>query len=840
MCKQGSLVKIIVALWLGLSWGGSLLRAQKTDIPVGRLDPTRSLSSSAPIEVHSALAEEYIWTAGDAAALHADHHRYSFARSDVKVAPHFFRSVFQLDRVPSSATLYIAGPRSVKIYLNGQLIDRVESNIDSPLGMHVYATNLSGHLQQGSNTLALEVIRGRGIVSLSNSRIVEQQTLGEVLVAKIVPAASWVDAPAILISSPQWKSNLTATSGWEQPSFDDRGWANVQSLGSMEGSIDLFQWNADAGLYDWPGYSGISPFLRQYEGKVEKVSHVVEGRSHFLNLDALTGASVSEFAVKPSAPLLAEEEAPSLLLDFGREVSGRLELDSDCDCEASVRIAYGESDIEALKSGHYLGSQLLHIGPHSVGYGPKSGFRYVRLSFLGGAPEIRFKAIRLKGIYYPVEYKGSFDSSDPLLNRIWETGAYTMHLCMQDDIWDAVKRDRGRWIGDLDVGGHVVNEIFGDNFLMEDTMSHLLGESPVSDHVNDIPGYSALWITSLADYYRHTGAREYLLKTHDRMLELLKVMDADFDEKNLFVNKQKVWLFVDWSPELVADTPETRKATQIEYYRAYREAAYLLREVGDVSHANWCTERAESIRKATNAHFLEPASGTYGPRWQTNAMAVLSGLATSQQYPSLWKNILSTVNQDQYTAPIISPYYNYYVVTAMAEMGHRPEALKWIRKYWGGMLEEGATSFWEAYDLRWPKDNPHLNLQADGTTGFFVSLAHGWSSGATAWVMEQVLGIQPTEAGFRKVTIRPDLLDLDWVKGGEPTPQGILSVSMKKGGPILLDLPQGIEGKVLVPISSANAKVLVNGVAMPVTIVEDNRRAEIVLNQARHYEIRGE
>lgn len=840
MGRHASLIRIGSGLCLSLALGGPLLWGQKNDFPDNKLDPTRSLSAVAESGNHSQLPEQYIWTAGDAAALHADHHRYSFARPDVKAAPHFFRTVFHLDRVPPEATLYIAGPRSAKIYLNGKLIDDVKSDLNSPLGIHVFATNLTGHLQEGNNTLALEVVRGRGVVGLSNSRIVEQQAFGEVLVAKIVPAAPWVNAPAILISGPEWKSSVSVASGWEQPGFDDKSWEKVQTLGPIESSVDMFQWNADAGLYDWPGYSGISPFLRQYDLKAEKVSHIFEGRSKFLNVDSLTDASSGDFGVKLSASLVPDEEAPSVLLDFGREVAGRLEVASDCDCEALVRLDYGESDTEALKSGHYLGSQLLHIAPHSIGYGPKSGFRYVRVHFLGGAPEVKFKSIQLKGIYYPVEYKGSFASSDQLLNRIWETGAYTMHLCMQDDIWDAVKRDRGRWIGDLDVGGHVVNEVFGDHFLMEDTMNRLLGESPVADHVNDIPGYSALWITSLADYYRHTGAKEFLEKTHGRMLALLKVMDADFDQNNLFINKQKVWLFVDWSPELVADTPETRRATQIEYYRAYREAAYLLGELGDTSHADFYRQRAETIRESENRHYLDASTGTYGPRWQTNAMAVLSGMATPQQYSALWKNVLSKVNQDSYTAPIISPYYNYYVVTAMAEMGHRPEALNWIRKYWGGMLAEGATSFWEAYDLRWPKDNSHLNLQADGTTGFFVSLAHGWSSGSAAWLMEQVLGIQPTEAGFRKVTIRPDLLDLEWAKGAEPTPRGLLSVSMKKGQPLLLDLPSGVEAQVLVPVSSAEAKILVNGTATPSTSAEGGSRAAITLKQAGHYEIRAE
>ena len=100
---------------------------------------------------------------------------------------------------------------------------------------------------------------------------------------------------------------------------------------------------------------------------------------------------------------------------------------------------------------------------------------------------------------------------------------------------------------------------------------------------------------------------------------------------------------------------------------------------------------------------------------------------------------------------IISPYYNYYVIRAMAEMGHREQALKWIRQYWGGMVDEGATSFWEAYDPSWYHEDFHSSLQSDNRSGYFVSLAHGWSSGPTAWLMEQVLGIQPTGAGFATV-----------------------------------------------------------------------------------------
>jgi hypothetical protein len=132
---------------------------------------------------------------------------------------------------------------------------------------------------------------------------------------------------------------------------------------------------------------------------------------------------------------------------------------------------------------------------------------------------------------------------------------------------------------------------------------------------------------------------------------------------------------------------------------------------------------------------------------------------------SIWDEVLSHVKQDTAQDQQISPYFNISVLDAMTRLGHPRSALDWMRTYWRGMLAEGATSFWESYDLRWPKDTPHLSLQADGTSGFFVSLAHGWSSGPTAWLREQVLGVRNPSNGYRSVTFRPHLLGLAWARG---------------------------------------------------------------------------
>jgi hypothetical protein len=243
------------------------------------------------------------------------------------------------------------------------------------------------------------------------------------------------------------------------------------------------------------------------------------------------------------------------------------------------------------------------------------------------------------------------------------------------------------------------------------------------------------------------------------------------------------------------------------------------------------------MRQAAQNKYLDPQTGAFGARWQTNAMAVYSGLADKAQYGAIWKNVLATVGKHRYNAYMITPYYNYYVISAMAEMGHRAEALDWIRKYWGGMIREGATSFWEAYDPGWSKQNFHISLEADGSNGYYVSLAHGWSSGPAAWLMEQVLGIRPTAEGFREVTVRPDLAGLAWARGAEPTPYGLLRVGLRSGAPISLDVPEGVHATVLVPVGEKETAVRVNGKTVSGPLEEDGHRMEVKLDHGGHYEI---
>ena len=803
------------------------------------LDPARKLAEQ-PLESssHTPLPEQYIWTKEDAVPEHPTLELGWSSRSGKNLEPHYFRRTFQLDAAPPEATLYVAGPRSATVYLNGQRVCSYQLNLDIPMGIRVFACDITHALSTGKNVLAIEAVRGPDIGSGADSRLSVQQTRGQVLAVKIVPAAQGAVAPPLLISDAQWKASMQAPAGWQSAPFDDQGWRPADSLGGIESSIEFFQWNADAGMYDWPGYDGISPFLAQYHLAPAVVSHAYAGSGQLNNVEALASPADSgaEFTVQLPAASLGQERAPQVLLDFGREVVGRLEFRSGSDQASDVTVQYGESEAEALHDP-YLGVDPLHVAPHATAYGPKSAFRYALVHFTGGK-ETRYPSIQLAGIEYPVTYRGSFESSDPKLNRMWAIGAYTAHLCMQDDIWDAPKRDRGRWMGDLDVSGRTIEDSFDDHVLMERTLDRLLGEAPIKNHVNGIAGYSAFWITGETEYYKHTGSMQQLESTHTRLVELLHFMETELDQRNLYANETHSWPFVDWSPELNGDDAESRRATQFEFYAAFRDGVYLLRQLHDTGNADLFQQRADLLKAAAQKYLLD-SSGSFGPRWQTNAYAVLSGVAQPSQYPAIWHNALSNVGHVKYNALIVTPYYNYYVISAMARMGHRAEALDWIRQYWGGMVDEGATSFWEGYDPSWYKSDFHASLQADNLSGYTVSLAHGWSSGVTPWLMEEILGIHARAAGFTQVDIRPDLIDLQWAQGAEPTPRGMLSVAIRKASGYIttIDLPAGTQARISVPVSTQSAHVLINGKPQSSTPDENGSRAIVVLDHAGHYEM---
>jgi len=126
------------------------------------------------------------------------------------------------------------------------------------------------------------------------------------------------------------------------------------------------------------------------------------------------------------------------------------------------------------------------------------------------------------------------------------------------------------------------------------------------------------------------------------------------------------------------------------------------------------------------------------------------------------------------------------------------------------MLDLGATTFWEDFNLDWlpnaaridelvpaGKKDIHGDFGAYCYKGFRHSLCHGWASGPTAWLSQHVLGVVPLEPGCKRVRITPALGDLLWAEGSYPTPHGPIRIrhERKPDGTIesKIEAPDGVQ-----------------------------------------------
>lgn len=174
-----------------------------------------------------------------------------------------------------------------------------------------------------------------------------------------------------------------------------------------------------------------------------------------------------------------ETEKASLLLDFGSELHGGLKLvmGSSSRREPSlVRIRFGESVGEAnsttLNSEWKVGFStddhakrdiILEIPRDGMIEIGNTGFRFVRLDLLQNNATISLKEVSAILRYRDIPYLGSFECNNPRLNKIWITGAYTVHLNMQEFLWDGIKRDRLVWLGDMHPELMTISRVFGYN-----------------------------------------------------------------------------------------------------------------------------------------------------------------------------------------------------------------------------------------------------------------------------------------------------------------------------------------------------------------------------------------
>ena len=467
-----------------------------------------------------------------------------------------------------------------------------------------------------------------------------------------------------------------------------------------------------------------------------------------------------------------------IMLDYGTELHGGIRIV----CSRSdqgvnrVRIRFGESASEAMSepdNDHMLHDTELELPSHGmVSYG-HTGFRFLRLDVSPEAKgDVLLYGVFAEAVYRDLAYVGEFSCSDERLNRIWQTGAYTVHLNMQDYIYDGIKRDRMVWLGDLNPEIRVIAAVFDDNTAVPASLDFVRDRTPPGVPMNGTSSYSAWWVISHYDWYLYRGDLVYLRRQHDYLITVIRQLSEYVgpDGSERFTATR----FFDWSS---ADHPAAVHAgLQGLLVWAFAAGEKICLALSDPENAARCAD----CRRRLLQHC--PSSGNSK---QAAAIQATAGFGDPCKINAeiLAPNPCSG----------LSTFTGYYVLEARAMAGDYAGALDVIRRYWGGMLDAGATTFWEDFDLGWlensnridelpipGKKDIHADFGAHCYQGLRHSLCHGWAGGPTAWLSECLLGITPLEPGFKTARIQPRLVDLDWLEGVMPTPYGPIRVTAEK------------------------------------------------------------
>ena len=506
--------------------------------------------------------------------------------------------------------------------------------------------------------------------------------------------------------------------------------------------------------------------------------------------------STFKLAAKQMEPLSIEETETGYFVDFGKETIGR-PIFHDCFGKGSISLFYGESKEEALAGKEAETYEFFEVDnpkTKNCTIAVSRAYRYIDIQVPAG---VSIGKISMLYDYLPLTRRGDFKCSDELINKIYDVSYYTMELCTREFMVDGIKRDRWIWSGDA-YQSYLMNfYTFFDEPVNKRTLYAVRGQDPVKTHLNTILDYSFYWIIGIYDHYLFTGDADFVKEIYPRMKTLMDFCESRMNAEGFIAGHKDDWVFIDWAPMsklgelcfeqilwarcLEAMAACSKLLNQDEDSQKYTS---LYKKVsGKIDEIFWNEDKQAYSHTRLNG-IVNDSIYKY-----PNMFAVLFDYASPEQKSSIKKNVL--LNKD--IQEITTPYMKFHELAALCELEEQETVTGFVKQYWGGMLEQGATSFWEAYDPS-VGDGDH-----DAMYGrpFGKSLCHAWGDNPVYLFGKYYLGVKPTAPGYKQFEIRPKLGGIEWIEGKVPTPNGDISIKMNKdeievlspvdGGTLILD-----------------------------------------------------
>lgn len=501
------------------------------------------------------------------------------------------------------------------------------------------------------------------------------------------------------------------------------------------------------------------------------------------------------------------------LYDFGRSAFGTIGFEVECERDEMITLHLGEQLTDSgrverspkgtirytnvtvpIKKGVSKYNVTLPIDQRNTGsmaipvpeeWGVITPYRYVEVCGVSESEAASFAPYRDVMFGYK-ESLGKFDSSNELLNDIWEICRYTIEAT--DFLGYYIDGDRERIPYEADAYINQLSHYCVDSEYaigkrsLEYFMTHATWPTEWLLHTIMIAYQDYIYTGDtrlIEQYYTKLKAKTlYELAREDGLINAQSeratpeyLLSIGFKADALRMTD-----IVDWPPAAFKEGGKNEigerdghemmpinTVVNAFHYHALRLMGEMAAIIGKSEDSDLFSSRAAMVKESINTLLFDKERGIYidgegstHSSLHSNMMPLAFGVVDEE-------NIRSVVEYVKSRGLACSVYGAQYLFEALYTAGESDYALELLTnksdRSWYNMLRLGSTMTLEAWDLKY-KGNLDWN--------------HAWGAAPANIIPRYMWGVQPTEVGYKRAAIKPQLSTLEHSSIDVPTLQGVI------------------------------------------------------------------
>jgi len=735
-----------------------------------------------------------------------------------------FRKNFQLESVPAEFIIHISADNRYRLFVNGQPVCFGPARGDLA---HWFfeSIDIAKFLKPGKNLLAAVVWnfgedKPLAQFSLKTALIVQGNSSGESVVNtdqswKVTKDMAFQPASSdarealgqfIVVGACDKVDGFIYPWNWETVNYKDLNWSQAKML-------DVGHPRGIGTDINWVLTPRRIPQMEQKEqrfGSVRRTS--VTSASSVASLATEVKNSVPEgFLQGKSKLIVPANQKVTVLFDQGYLTTGYPEVLISKGKNSRIKLIYAESLFD--EKGN-KGNRNEIEGKTIKGYAdiflPDGGldrlfrplwfrtWRYLQMEIETKEEAMEIEDFKSIFTAYPLQENARFESDQPELKQIWDTGWRTARLCANETYYDCPYYEQLQYVGDTRIQALISLYVSGDDRLVRNALMDY-NESRIYEGLTQsrypssspqvIPPFSLYWVDMVHDFWTLRDDPEFVQQFLPGIDQVLAWFINRIDLKTGLLGKTEYWNFVDWANEWPWDNnlrtggvPKGGSKLDGQSSVLTMQLAYAMQRAAELNdyfdrpaEAQKYKLLAQNITEAVSKRCWDEdrkyLSDTPDKK-EFSMHAQIFGVLTNTIPEAEQKEILERIMND---TKLIQPtlYFRFYLTQALKKTGLADRYLKTLGP-WKEMLNNGLSTFAE-------KQDP---TRSD---------CHAWSASPNYDFLATVAGIRSSSPGFKTIRMEPALGELNFIKGQMPHPSGIIVFDLKRKG------TKGIQGEVSLP-----------------------------------------